>query len=116
MLQIRDLHVQFETRNGKVDAVRGIDLDLGRGETLGIVGESGSGKSVTAFSLLRILDSGGHILSGRLTYSGIDLAQATEANMNDVRGREISMIFQNPRTALNPIRKIGHQILSLIHI
>ncbi|MEM8731572.1 MAG: ABC transporter ATP-binding protein [Pseudomonadota bacterium] len=110
MLEIRNLRVQFETRNGTVDAVRGIDLDLARGETLGIVGESGSGKSVTAFSLLRILDAGGEIASGSLTYGGIDLALADDAAMNDIRGREISMIFQNPRAALNPIRKIGHQI------
>ncbi|KMW56138.1 ABC transporter ATP-binding protein [Candidatus Rhodobacter oscarellae] len=110
MLEIRDLRVQFETRNGTVDAVRGIDLDLARGETLGIVGESGSGKSVTAFSMLRILDAGGEIASGRLSYGGIDLAQADDAAMNDIRGREISMIFQNPRAALNPVRKVGHQI------
>ncbi|MEL7343624.1 MAG: ABC transporter ATP-binding protein, partial [Pseudomonadota bacterium] len=104
------LRVQFETRNGTVDAVRGIDLDLARGETLGIVGESGSGKSVTAFSMLRILDAGGEIASGSLKYGGIDLAQANDSAMNDIRGREISMIFQNPRAALNPIRKVGHQI------
>ncbi|GFE51815.1 ABC transporter ATP-binding protein [Roseobacter cerasinus] len=110
MLEIRDLHVTFETRNGAVDAVRGVDLDLAKGETLGLVGESGSGKSVTAFSILRILDSGGQIASGTLTYDGIDLSQANEAALNDLRGREISMIFQNPRAALNPIRKIGHQI------
>ncbi|MEM1075502.1 MAG: ABC transporter ATP-binding protein [Pseudomonadota bacterium] len=110
MLQIRDLHVRFETRNGKVDAVRGVDLDLARGETIGIVGESGSGKSVTAFSLLRILDTGGDIVAGSLTYGGIDLAQSDDVAMNNIRGREISMIFQNPRAALNPIRKIGHQI------
>ncbi|MEM9269460.1 MAG: ABC transporter ATP-binding protein, partial [Pseudomonadota bacterium] len=110
MLQIRDLRVQFDTRNGTVDAVRGIDLDLARGETLGIVGESGSGKSVTAFSLLRLLDSGGEITQGQLVYGGQDLAQADRKAMSDIRGREISMIFQNPRAALNPIRKIGHQI------
>ncbi|MEM9230694.1 MAG: ABC transporter ATP-binding protein [Pseudomonadota bacterium] len=110
MLQIRDLRVQFDTRNGQVEAVRGIDLDLDRGETLGIVGESGSGKSVTAFSVLRILDMGGRISAGSLTYGGIDLAQADDTAMNDIRGREISMIFQNPRAALNPIRKIGQQI------
>lgn len=110
MLKIENLSVRFETRNGPVDAVRGIDLDLGRGETLGIVGESGSGKSVTAFSILRVLDQGGDIVSGSLEYSGIDLRSATETALNDIRGREISMIFQNPRAALNPIRKVGHQI------
>ena len=110
MLKIRDLRVQFDTRDGTVDAVRGINLDLARSETLGVVGESGSGKSVTAFSALRILDAGGDITGGTLVYSGIDLVQADEAAMNDIRGREISMIFQNPRAALNPIRKVGHQI------
>ncbi|MEP5155494.1 ABC transporter ATP-binding protein [Planktotalea sp.] len=110
MLQIRDLRVKFETRNGPVDAVRGINLDLARGETLGIVGESGSGKSVTAFSVLRILDEGGQIIAGDLVYGGINLTAADETAMNDIRGREISMVFQNPRAALNPIRKIGQQI------
>jgi len=110
MLQIRDLYVQFETRYGPVDAVQGVDLDLARGETLGIVGESGSGKSVTAFSVLRILDEGGRIVSGALTYIGVDLKNADQRAMNTIRGREISMIFQNPRAALNPIRKVGKQI------
>lgn len=110
MLQIRDLRVQFETRNGLVDAVRGVNLDLARGETLGIVGESGSGKSVTAFSVLQILDEGGRIVSGALNYGGVDLKKTGERAMNDIRGREISMIFQNPRAALNPIRKVGKQI------
>ncbi|MGB0905432.1 MAG: ATP-binding cassette domain-containing protein, partial [Mangrovicoccus sp.] len=110
MLKISDLHIRFETRSGPVDAVRGVDLQLGQGETLGIVGESGSGKSVTAFSILRILDHGGDIASGEIIYSGMELAKATERELNDIRGREISMIFQNPRAALNPIRKVGHQI------
>ncbi|MGV6848929.1 MAG: dipeptide ABC transporter ATP-binding protein [Marinibacterium sp.] len=110
MLTIHDLHVRFQTRHGSVDAVRGIDLTLGRGETLGIVGESGSGKSVTAFSILRILDQGGEIVSGSIVYDSLDLTRAPERDLNDIRGREISMIFQNPRAALNPIRKVGHQI------
>ncbi|MEO1789614.1 MAG: ABC transporter ATP-binding protein, partial [Pseudomonadota bacterium] len=95
---------------GPVHAVRGIDLDVAKGETLGLVGESGSGKSVTAFSILKILDQGGALAADEMTYDGLDLAAAGEANMNDLRGREISMIFQNPRAALNPIRKVGHQI------
>ena len=110
MLTIKDLQVRFDTRNGPVDAVRGIDLTLAKGETLGIVGESGSGKSVTAFSVLRILDQGGRIVSGKLEYDGMDLGTASEAALGDIRGREISMIFQNPRAALNPIRKVGRQI------
>ncbi|WP_226576376.1 dipeptide ABC transporter ATP-binding protein [Acuticoccus sediminis] len=110
MLSIKDLHVAFKTRRGIVDAVRGIDLELGSGETLGIVGESGSGKSVTSYALMRILDAGGTITAAGVTYGGVDLIKASERQMGDIRGREISMIFQNPRAALNPIRKVGHQI------
>ncbi|MFK7746100.1 MAG: dipeptide ABC transporter ATP-binding protein [Roseobacter sp.] len=110
MLKIRDLSVGFKTRKGEVEAVRGISFDVAKGETLGIVGESGSGKSVTSYALLRILDAGGSIRSGDVTYSGIDLRRAHEKDMRDIRGREISMIFQNPRAALNPIRKVGRQI------
>ncbi|MFK7765066.1 MAG: dipeptide ABC transporter ATP-binding protein [Roseobacter sp.] len=110
MLSVRDLAVRFQTRRGAVDAVRGVSFDLAKGEILGIVGESGSGKSVTSYALMRILDAGGVINAGEASYSGIDLRRATERDMRDIRGREISMIFQNPRAALNPIRKVGHQI------
>jgi peptide/nickel transport system ATP-binding protein len=110
MLSIKDLSVVFRTRNGEVNAVKGIDFDLAKGERLGIVGESGSGKSVTSYALMRILDAGGRIKAGDAVYDGIDLRNASERDMRDIRGREISMIFQNPRAALNPIRKVGHQI------
>lgn len=110
MLSVRDLAVSFQTRRGAVDAVRGVSFELKKGEILGIVGESGSGKSVTSYALMRILDAGGAIKSGDAVYSGIDLRRASERDMRDIRGREISMIFQNPRAALNPIRKVGHQI------
>jgi peptide/nickel transport system ATP-binding protein len=110
LLSVNDLAVSFRTRRGEVKAVRGISFALARGETLGIVGESGSGKSVTSYALLRILDAGGTIRTGGVTYGGIDLRAASERGMRDIRGREISMIFQNPRAALNPIRKVGHQI------
>ncbi|MEM1161039.1 MAG: ABC transporter ATP-binding protein [Pseudomonadota bacterium] len=110
MLSVRDLAVCFQTRRGQVDAVRGVSFDLAKGEILGIVGESGSGKSVTSYALMRILDAGGVIKQGDAEYSGIDLRRASESDMRDIRGREISMIFQNPRAALNPIRKVGHQI------
>lgn len=110
MLRVQDLAVGFQTRKGAVDAVRGISFELHKGETLGIVGESGSGKSVTSYALMRILDAGGTIKTGDILYSGIDLRRAAERQMRDIRGREISMIFQNPRAALNPIRKVGHQI------
>ncbi|MEM9370794.1 MAG: ABC transporter ATP-binding protein [Pseudomonadota bacterium] len=110
MLSVRELSVAFRTRKGEVDAVRSVSFDLARGETLGIVGESGSGKSVTSYALMRILDASGEIRAGDVTYDGIDLRAATERDMRDIRGREISMIFQNPRAALNPVRRIGHQI------
>ncbi len=110
MLSIQDLAVAFRTRKGEVNAVRGISLNVSKGEALGIVGESGSGKSVTSYALMRILDTGGEIRSGEMTYSGIDLRHAAEREMRDIRGREISMIFQNPRAALNPIKRVGRQI------
>ncbi|WP_417724863.1 dipeptide ABC transporter ATP-binding protein [Salipiger sp.] len=110
MLSIKDLRVAFKTRKGEVAAVKGISFELARGERLGIVGESGSGKSVTSYALMRILDANGRIKAGEAVYSGIDLRRAAERDMRDLRGREISMIFQNPRAALNPIRKVGLQI------
>jgi len=110
MLSVKSLAVSFQTRRGEVEAVRDISFDVEKGEILGIVGESGSGKSVTSYALMRILDAGGTIRAGEVTYSGIDLRRAAERDMRSVRGREISMIFQNPRAALNPIRKVGHQI------
>jgi len=110
LLDLRDLAVSFRTRRGAVQAVRGVTLSVGRGETLAIVGESGSGKSVTSYALMRILDAGGVIEAGDMTYAGVDLRHASERDMADIRGREISMIFQNPRAALNPIRKVGKQI------
>ncbi|MDW3223170.1 MAG: ABC transporter ATP-binding protein [Paracoccaceae bacterium] len=110
MLSVKDLCVKFQTRRGAVDAVRGISFEVSKGEILGIVGESGSGKSVTSYALMRILDAGGTITAGEAVYSGVDLRRAAERDMRNIRGREISMIFQNPRAALNPIRKVGHQI------
>ena len=114
ILEIRNLAVAFRTRRGTVRAVRGIDLDLAKGETLGIVGESGSGKSVTSYALMRILDAGGRISAGDVTFDGRDLRAASERDMRGIRGREISMIFQNPRAALNPIRRVGHQIADVL--
>ncbi|MFK7892896.1 MAG: dipeptide ABC transporter ATP-binding protein [Granulosicoccus sp.] len=114
MLSVNELAVSFRTRRGDVSAVRGISFELEKSEILGIVGESGSGKSVTAYALLRILDEGGTISAGELVYSGIDLRRAMERDMRNVRGREISMIFQNPRAALNPIRKVGRQIQDVL--
>jgi peptide/nickel transport system ATP-binding protein len=110
LLDINDLTVEFATRRGIVKAVQHVDITVGKGETLGIVGESGSGKSVTSYAVMRILDRAGRIAEGSVMFSGIDVKAATENQMRDLRGREISMIFQNPRAALNPIRKVGDQI------
>ena len=110
ILEIHDLAVEFTTRRGVVRAVEKIDISVARGETLGIVGESGSGKSVTSYACMRILDRAGRIAEGSIVYSGVDIANAGEDVMRDLRGREMSMIFQNPRAALNPIRSIGRQI------
>ncbi|MEP9368310.1 ABC transporter ATP-binding protein [Xanthobacter sp. VNH20] len=110
LLEVHHLTVEFATRKGIVTAVKQMDLTVRKGETVGIVGESGSGKSVTSYTLMRILDRAGRIAEGTITFSGIDVANATERTMRDLRGREISMIFQNPRAALNPIRKVGDQI------
>ncbi|MFS8038575.1 dipeptide ABC transporter ATP-binding protein [Xanthobacter sp. AM11] len=110
LLEVRDLTVEFLTRRGVVTAVSQVNLTLNKGETLGIVGESGSGKSVTSYTVMRILDRAGRIADGSITFSGIDVAHAPESTMRDLRGREMSMIFQNPRAALNPIRKVGAQI------
>ncbi|WP_072393149.1 ABC transporter ATP-binding protein [Hyphomicrobium sp. CS1BSMeth3] len=110
LLDVRDLTVEFSTRRGTVQAVKHVDVTVGKGETVAIVGESGSGKSVTSYAVMRILDRAGHIANGTITFGGVDVGKADERNMRDLRGREISMIFQNPRAALNPIRKVGHQI------
>ena len=107
LLDVKDLTVQFATRRGTVTAVRSVSIQVGKGETVGIVGESGSGKSVTSYAVMRILDRAGKIAEGAITFSGIDVGHATDAAMADLRGREISMIFQNPRMALNPPRMMG---------
>jgi peptide/nickel transport system ATP-binding protein len=110
LLDVRDLAVEFTTRRGIVRAVEHIDINVAPGETLAIVGESGSGKSVTSYAVMRILDRAGRIAAGSVTFSGMDVRGARERDVRALRGREISMIFQNPRAALNPIRKVGHQI------
>src|SRR5262249_47293709 len=110
LLDVQDLTVEFTTRRGIVKAVQHVDIAVAKGETLAIVGESGSGKSVTSYAVMRILDRAGRIAEGSVMFSGIDVKAATEDQMRDLRGREVSMIFQNPRAALNPIRKVGDQI------
>jgi peptide/nickel transport system ATP-binding protein len=110
LLEISDLTVEFVTRRGIVNAVKHVNISIAKGETVGIVGESGSGKSVTSYAVMRILDRAGRVAQGYIKFSGLDLTNAPESAVRDLRGREMSMIFQNPRAALNPIRKVGHQI------
>jgi oligopeptide/dipeptide ABC transporter ATP-binding protein len=110
LLSVRNLRISFRTPNGKVQAVRGLSLDLRRGETLAIVGESGSGKSVTARSLLGILAPNALVEGGEIIYNGTDLLKADEGYMQKIRGEKIAMIFQDPLSSLNPIVKIGKQL------
>jgi len=110
LLSVEDLSVEFRTRDGVVKALDRVGFEIRRGETVGVVGESGSGKSVTAFSLMRILDPAARITQGRATFGGLDLIAASERELGLRRGRDLAMIFQNPRTALNPIRQVGRQI------
>jgi peptide/nickel transport system ATP-binding protein len=111
ILDIADLRTWFFTRDGVVRAVDGVSFDVAPGETLAVVGESGCGKSVTALSVLRLIPSPpGRIVSGAIRFAGRDLLRLSEAEMREVRGNEISMIFQEPMTSLNPVLTIGHQI------
>ncbi len=114
LLDVADLVVEFATRAGTVRAVDSISFQVARGETVGIVGESGSGKSVTSYAVLKILDRAGRIAHGTISFAGRDLAQAGEPAMQGLRGSEISMIFQNPRASLNPIRTVGRQIADVL--
>ncbi|MBC7358631.1 MAG: ABC transporter ATP-binding protein [Desulfacinum sp.] len=115
LLEVQGLCTEFRTRRGVVRAVDGVDLRLDHGETLGIVGESGCGKSVTALSILRLLPrKQGRIASGRILYDGVDLVSLPESAMRRIRGNEISMIFQEPMTSLNPVYTVGFQIREVL--
>jgi peptide/nickel transport system ATP-binding protein len=114
LLKVEDLGVEFRTRSGTVRALDGIAFDLRRSETLALVGESGSGKSVTAYAIMSILDAAARITSGRIVFGGLDLLTVAEKEMAEIRGREVAIIFQNPRTALNPIRAVGRQIADIL--
>ena len=110
ILSVEGLSVEFRTRNGTVRALDDVSLQVAKGEVLGIVGESGSGKSVTAYTVIGLLDPAGRAVEGRADYDGVRLLGSREKDLSDLRGREVSMIFQNPRAALNPIRPVGKQI------
>jgi oligopeptide transport system ATP-binding protein len=115
LLTVQDLRTYFFTRAGVVRAVDGVSFDLQRGETLGIVGESGSGKSVTALSIMRLIPSPpGRIVGGRIIFDGRDLLALNKGELRRLRGSAISMIFQDPMTALNPVFTIGYQLVETI--
>ena len=113
-LSVNNLSVEFRTRNGVVQALDEVSLHVAKGEILGVVGESGSGKSVTAFTAIGLLDDAGRAVHGDVTFDGMTLTDAKEADLRDLRGREISMIFQDPLMSLNPLRKIGDQLVETI--
>ena len=114
LLEVNDLHTSFFTPVGEVKAVNGVSFNLDRGKVLGIVGESGSGKSVTAYSIMQILEKTGKIVSGSIKVDGKELVGISEKEMKNVRGNRISIIFQDPMTSLNPTYTIGHQLMEAI--
>ena len=110
LLEVRDLHTSFRTGDGIVRAVTGVDFSVRRGEVLGLVGESGCGKSVTSLSILRLIQPPGRIDKGQVLFEGQDLLKLPEDRMRDLRGNRISMIFQQPTSALNPVLDLGFQV------
>ena len=116
LLQIRDLRTYFHTDDGVARAVDGVSFEIGEGETLGLVGESGCGKSVTALSILRLVDAPGRIEGGSILLRGRNLLELNKREMRNVRGGQISMVFQEPMTSLNPVFTVGNQIVEAIRL
>ena len=117
LLRVTDLRTSFFTSDGEVRAVDGVSFDISDGETVGLVGESGCGKSVTALSIIRLLDKDiGRIVGGKILYRGRDPASGGEEQMGRIRGNEISMIFQEPMTSLNPVMTVGEQIAESVRV
>jgi oligopeptide/dipeptide ABC transporter ATP-binding protein len=114
VLDVRNLETRFHTEEGTVDAVDGVSYSVYEGETVGVVGESGSGKSVTALSIMGLIDSPGRIEGGEVYYRGENLLEKSDAEMRDIRGNDIAMVFQDPMTSLNPVFTIGQQITRVI--
>lgn len=110
LLEIKDLHTYFETKRGTIKAVNGVSYSVESGKTLGIVGESGSGKSVSAMSIIKLLDGNGYISKGEIWYNGMELTGLSVKELQHIRGNEISVIFQEPMTSLNPVFTIERQI------
>ena len=116
LLEVKNLHTYFKTKKGIVKAVNDVTYSLDEGKTLGIVGESGSGKSVSAMSIIKLLDGNGWIESGSVTFNGRDILSCTEKEMYHIRGNEISVIFQEPMTSLNPVFTVERQIGEVLRI
>src|SRR5450432_3116023 len=117
LLRVENLRTWFRSASGPIRAVDGVDFELGAGQTLGIVGESGSGKSVSALSIMGLIDRPGEIQEGsRIVFEGRDLVGLSDRELESIRGDEISMIFQEPMTSLNPVYTIGEQIAEVVRI
>ncbi len=116
LLEIKNLKTYFYTEDGTVHAVDGVDFEVYPGEVMGLVGESGCGKSVTSLSVMRLISHPGRIVDGEILFEGKDLAKAPESEMINVRGNRISMIFQQPQTALNPAFRVGEQIAEVLSV
>jgi len=114
ILSIENLRIHFETFGGEVQAIRGVNLKLQKGETLALVGESGSGKSVTAKSVMKLLSNNAVVKEGSITFKGENILEKSERDMQSIRGKEIAMVFQDPMTSLDPTMKIGKQITEVI--
>ncbi|MBL4952397.1 ABC transporter ATP-binding protein [Neobacillus sp. OS1-32] len=116
ILEVKDLKVSFHVYGGEVQAVRGVSFDLFKGETLAIVGESGSGKSVLNQTIMKLIPMPpGKITGGQILFHGEDIVHKSDKEMEKIRGKDISMIFQDPMTSLNPTMKVGHQIMEVLH-
>ena len=116
LLEVKNLHTYFTTKKGIVKAVNDVTYSLDAGKTLGIVGESGSGKSVSAMSIIKLLDGNGYIESGSIVFNGKDIMKASDKDMYHIRGNEISVIFQEPMTSLNPVFTVQRQIGEVLRI
>jgi len=116
ILEVKDLHTFFNTEAGVVKAVNGVNFKLEKGHSLGVVGESGSGKSITALSIMRLINPPGKIVSGEILFEGNDLLKKTAKEMTTIRGNDIAMIFQDPMTSLTPVLRVGEQLVEVIRL
>ena len=116
LLEVKNLHTYFQTRAGLVCAVNGVSFNLDRAELLGLVGESGCGKSMTALSIMRLVAPPGKIVAGEILFEGRDLLKFSNAEMRNVRGNDVAMIFQDPMSSLNPVFTVGEQIAEALRL